>query len=143
MAYICMIPLTIAAAGCESVSLMNRDDPYRRDAGRRDNDIDRNREARQDRDWRGDRDLARDEVVGTVQRVDDDRNEIQIRNTDGQLVRVRYDRSTRVYLRDRDLRVNDLRNGDLVRVELNRNNGERYAEVIRMNDRSDLGSSRR
>jgi hypothetical protein len=44
--------------------------------------------------------------------------------------------------RDRDLRVDDLRNGDLVRVELSRGRGERYAELIRMNDRSDVGSSR-
>ena len=136
IAYVCLIPLTIAAAGCESVSLIDRGDPYaRRDRG--DRDVDRNREARRDRDGRGDRDLARDEVIGTVQRVDQDRQEIQLRNSDGQMMRIRYDRATRVYHRDRDLRVNDLRNGDLVRVELDSDNrGDRYAEVIRMNDRS-------
>ncbi len=132
MAYVCLIPLTIAAAGCENISLISRGDPLARDDARR--DVDRNREVRQDRD-------PRDEIVGTVQRVDQDRQEIQLRTSDGQLTRIRYDLSTRVSHRDRDLRVDDLRNGDLVRVELGRDRGERYAELIRMNDRSDAGSS--
>jgi hypothetical protein len=42
-----------------------------------------------------------------------------------------------VYHRDRDLRVDDLRYGDLVRIELGPDlRGERYAELIRLNDRS-------
>lgn len=133
MAYACLIPLTIAAAGCENFSLISRGDPLARDDSRR--DVDRNREAPRDRD-------QRDEIVGTVQRVDQDRQEIHLRTTDGQ-VTIRYDLSTRVSHRDRDLRVDDLRNGDLVRVELSRGRGERYAELIRMNDRSDVGSSSR
>jgi hypothetical protein len=77
-----------------------------------------------------------------VQRVDPDRQELQLRTTDGEITRVRYDLSTRVSQRGRDLRVEELRYGDLVNVELSRNRGERYAAVIRMNDRADLGSSR-
>jgi hypothetical protein len=140
MTYVCLLPLTLAAAGCETVSLINRDDPYARDR----RDIDRDREVRRDQDWqRADRDRARDEIVGTVQRVDRDRREIQLRTTDGQLTWIKYEPSTRVYHRDGDLRVDELRYGDLVRVEVSRDNrGERYAELIRMNDRGDLGSSR-
>jgi hypothetical protein len=138
MAYVGLLPLTLAAAGCESISLINRPDPYARDESRRDRDLDRNREARGDQD----RDRFRDEVAGTVQRVDPDRQELQLRTTDGDTMRVRYDLSTRVSHRGRDLRVEELRYGDLVRVELSRNRGERYAEVIRMNDRAELGSSR-
>jgi hypothetical protein len=138
VAYVCLLPLTLAAAGCESISLISRPDPYARDDYRRDRDLDRNKEARQDRDW----DRSRDEIAGTVQRVDPDRQEIQLRTTDGETTRIRYDLSTRVNHRGRDLRVEELRYGDLVRVELSRNRGERYAEVIRMNDRAELGSSR-
>jgi len=139
MASICLVPLTLAAVGCESISLINRGDPLARDGYRRDrDDLDRNREARRD----GDGDRFRDEIVGTVQRVDPDRQELQLRTTDGEIMRVRYDLSTRVSHRGRDLRVEELRYGDLVNVELSRNRGERYAASIRMNDRGDLGSSR-
>ena len=138
VAYVCLIPLTLALSGCESVSLINRGDPYARDKYRGDRDIDRNREVGRDRDW----DRSRDEIAGTVQRVDPDRQEIQLRTTDGETTRVRYDLSTRVSHRGRDLRVEELRYGDLVRVELSRNRGERYAELIRMSDRAELGSSR-
>jgi hypothetical protein len=138
VAYVCLIPLTLAAAGCESISLISRGDPLARDEQRRDRDLDRNREARRD----GDRDRFRDEIVGTVQRVDPDRQELQLRTTDGESTRVRYDLSTRVSHRGRDLRVEELRYGDLVNVELSRNRGERYAAAIRMNDRADVGSSR-
>jgi hypothetical protein len=75
--------------------------------------------------------------------VDQNRQEIQLRTTEGQFVRIRYDISTRVHQRDRDLRVDDLRYGDLVRIELGPDlQGERYAELIRLNDRPELGSSR-
>jgi hypothetical protein len=138
VAYVCLLPLTLAAAGCDNIALIKRDDPFARDE-RRGRDLDPNRDVGRDRDS----DRARDELVGTVERVDQDRQEIQLRTTDGQVTRVRYDLSTRVSNRDRDMRVDDLRYGDLVRIDLGRDRGERYAEVIRLNDRSDLGSSRR
>jgi hypothetical protein len=41
-----------------------------------------------------------------------------------------------VYDRDRELRVADLHNGDEVAIQLGRDAGyDRYADVIRMNDR--------
>jgi hypothetical protein len=123
-----LMSLSLAAAGCESVSLVRRDDPF---AGR---GVDRNRDVARDRDL----DIARDDIVGTVQRVDRDRREFQLRTSDGDLTWFRYDASTRVAGRDRDMRVEDMRYGDLVRVEYNDSRGARYAEVIRINDRSDL-----
>jgi hypothetical protein len=122
--------------GCESVSLIKRPDPYASDEYRN-RDIDRSREVRRDQDFA----RSRDEVVGTVQRVDTDRQELQLRTADGDTMRIRYDISTRVAYRDREMRINDLRTGDLVRVELTSDRGERYAQFIRMGDRSDLGSS--
>jgi hypothetical protein len=140
-AYVCLLPLTLTAAGCESISLISRPDPYARDERRdrdRERNLDRSGEVRRDQDW----DRSRNEIAGTVQRVDPDRQEIELRAADGGLTRVRYDISTRVSYRDRDMRVEELRYGDLVRVELSRDRGERYAERIRMGDRADVGSRR-
>ena len=68
IAYLCLLPLSLAFVGCESVSLIKRPDPYANDEYRN-RDIDRSREARRDQDFP----RARDGVVGTVQRVDPDR----------------------------------------------------------------------
>lgn len=130
-----VIPIVLAAWGCENVGLINRGDPT----------VDR-RSAR-DRDYRGDRiqdrSLPRDEVVGTVERIDDRRNEIHLRTTEGRIMVIQYDPNTNVYNRDRELQVRDLRRGDQIMVRLDRNSrGEQYAELIRMNDR-DWDSSRR
>jgi hypothetical protein len=130
-----VIPIVLAAWGCENVGLINRGDPT----------VDR-RSAR-DRDDRGDRirdrSLPRDEVVGTVERIDDRRNEIHLRTTEGRIMVVQYDAGTNVYNRDRELQIRDLRRGDQILVRLDRNSrGEQYAELIRMNDR-DSDSIRR
>ena len=70
-----------------------------------------------------------------MQRVDDSRREILVR-TRTEVVVVKYDPRTVVYERDRALRVSDLRNGDEVSIQLGRDAGyDRYADVIRMNDR--------
>jgi hypothetical protein len=127
------LPLLALAWGCESIALVPRPD------------IDRETDRagiEQPRDSR-DRDLARDEVVGTVQRVDETRNEIHLRTTEGQMTVIKYDLNTVVYSRDRKLRVDSLRYGDLVLVQMDRNSrGERYADIIRMNER-DQGATRR
>jgi hypothetical protein len=143
MAYVCLFPLALAASGCESISLIKRGDPLARDDSRRGGYRDRE-PGRDPGGWSsGEREPPRAEIVGTVQRVDSNRQEIQLRTTEGQLLRIRYDLSTRVQQRDRDLRVDELRYGDLVRVELGADlQGERYAQLIRLNDRPELGSSR-
>jgi hypothetical protein len=127
-----LMALTLVAAGCENISLVRREDPFARRDG------DRNRDLARDRDL----DRGRQDVVGTVQRVDRDRREFQLRNSDGDVEWFKYDASTRITGGDRDLRVEDLRYGDLVRVEFSTDRGGRYAEVIRVNDRSDLSLRR-
>jgi hypothetical protein len=121
-----LMALILAAAGCENISLIRREDPLARRDGDRNRDFDRGRQ----------------DVVGTVQRVDRDRREFQLRNSDGDVEWFKYDASTRMTGGDRDLRVEDLRYGDLVRVEFSTDGGGRYAEVIRVNDRSDLSLRR-
>lgn len=130
IAYALVLPLTIAALGCESVALVGREDIDRRDVSRR------------DRVFR-DRDLARDEIIGTVERVDRRDREIHLRTTEARSATVRYDSRTVVISRDRELAVEELRSGDLVLVQVRRDrSGDRYADVIRLNDRQELGSRR-
>jgi hypothetical protein len=124
-----LFPAVLAAWGCENVGLINRDAPDRA--------VDRR--SSRDRDYRGDgirdRNLARNEVVGTVERIDERRNEIHLRTTEGRMTVIQYDAGTNVYNRDRELRVRDLRRGDQILVRLDRNSrGEQYAELIRLND---------
>jgi hypothetical protein len=118
---------SVIVAGCESVALMPRADVDRRDydpsAIRRDQDS-------------SDRDFRTDEVVGTVQRVDEAARDIQLRTSEGRTVVFKYDPRTVVINRDREIRVEDLRYGDVILVRVARNSrGEQYAEYIRMNDR--------
>jgi hypothetical protein len=125
--YALIVFSVIFAAGCESVALMPRADVDRRDydpSG-----------IRSDQDSR-DRDLRTDEVVGTVQRVDEAARDIHLRTSEGRLVVFKYDPRTVVVHRDREFRVEDLRYGDLILVRAARNSrGEQFAEHIRMNDR--------
>jgi hypothetical protein len=108
-------------------------------------DVDRDGSARSDvergRYDRGDardRNIPRDEIVGTIQRVDERDRKIELRTSDGRLTTVRYDSGTRVYNRDRELQVESLRRGDIILVQLDRDaRGDQYAYVIRMNDRQE------
>ncbi|MDX1488605.1 MAG: hypothetical protein R3268_10425 [Acidiferrobacterales bacterium] len=123
IAYVLVLPLTIAALGCESVALIGREDIDRRDVGRRDRDL-------------RDRDLARDEIIGTIERVDRRDRELHLRTTDARTMTIQYSPRTVVISRDRELAVDELRRGDLVLVEVRRDrDGDRYADIIRLNDR--------
>ena len=128
MSKVCALMLPVITAwGCESIALMPRPDIDPRDVDRA--GIERGSEAR-------DRAASRDEIVGTVQRVDGNRREIHLRTTEGRMAVVKYEPATLVYSRDREVRVDSLRAGDLVLVQLNRNaRGEQYADVIRVDDR--------
>jgi hypothetical protein len=144
-AYFLVLALIVALSGCESVALMPRPDVDRRDGNqpdlsRRDvdrSDIGRSPEARgeiRDRDITG----PRDEVVGTVERIDTARREIHLRTTEARMVTIKYDADLPVRSRERDFRVDSLRRGDLILVQVSRNSrGERYADLIRLNDRQD------
>jgi hypothetical protein len=113
----------LGMAGCESIALMPRPDI--------DDRSDTVTRGRYDRD----RSLA-NELVGTVERVDPSAREIHLRTTEGRMTALKYDPRTIVSHRGRDLRVEDLRRGDFVLVEVSRDGrGDDHAELIRMNDR--------
>jgi hypothetical protein len=123
-------------AACERIALMPRPEidregrPIERDS----------RGERIDRD-RTDRTAARDEIVGTVERVDRNNNEIQLRTSDAKVVVIKYDSATVVYNRDQDVGIEALRSRDQVLVKVSRNSrGEQYADTIRLNDARTLGS---
>ena len=149
LVYLLLFPVLIAISGCESIALMPRPDIDRRDGDRA--DLDRRDNAQsgigrsgdslgdtQDRD----RTLARDQndVVGTVERVDTVNKEIHVRTTEARTVVIRYEQGLMVQSRDRDIPVASLQRGDLILVQVSRTpRGERYADLIRMNDRQDIG----
>lgn len=123
----------LTSAGCESIALLPRpaiDD--RADASRRDLDrreLDRRPESRPE--------IARprvaDELTGTVQKVDQNRREIQLRTTEGRMTVIKYDPATVVYNREREMPVDDLRYGDLILIKVIKNDrGEQYADLIRL-----------
>jgi hypothetical protein len=139
-------PLILAASGCESIALMPRphidDVPGSRAERERGIPPDSRRDIpRDERDIR--RDSAREEVVGTVERVDAAKNEIQLRTTEARVVTIRYDPSTLVYSRDREVGIEAIRPRDLILARVSRGAaGEQFADVIRLNDRGDVGSRR-
>jgi hypothetical protein len=115
--------------GCESVALLPRENIADRGSGDRRDEISRDRD-------RSDRDSRRDEILGTVQNVDERNREIRVRTDDGRNSVVRYDGSTRVSDGSRDLRPDSLRSGDEISVRLGRSaTGEQYADAIRVIDK--------
>lgn len=125
----------VSSAGCESIALLPRpsiDD--RADISRRDLDLDR-RELDRRPEGRAEipRPRATDEVTGTVQKVDQNRREIQLRTTEGRMTVIKYDPATVVYNREREMPVDELRYGDLILIKVVKNNqGEQYADLIRL-----------
>jgi exosome complex RNA-binding protein Csl4 len=123
----------VVSAGCESIALRprpaidDRADVSRRDLDRR--DLERRPEDRAEIP----RSRAVDEVTGTVQKVDQNRREIQLRTTEGRMTVIKYDPATVVYNRDREMPVDELRYGDLILIKVVKNNrGEQYADLIRL-----------
>jgi hypothetical protein len=123
----------LTSLGCESIALLPRpaiDD--RSDVSRRDSDrggAERLPESRAELP----RQRATDEVTGTVQKVDQNRQEIQLRTTEGRMIVIKYDPATVVYNREREMPVDSLRYGDLILVKVVKNTrGEQYADLIRL-----------
>jgi hypothetical protein len=81
------------------------------------------------------RDTAKNEIVGTVERVDKTKNEIQLRTTEAKVIVIKYDPATRVYSREREVGIEALRPRDLILVRVAKTSqGEQYADLIRLND---------
>ena len=130
--------LLFTSAGCESIALLprpsidDRVDNNRRDSDRRELDrreLDRRPEGRAEIP----RPRDADEVTGTVQKLDQNRREIQLRTTEGRMTVIKYDPATVVYNREREMPVDELRYGDLILVKIVKNNrGEQYADLIRL-----------
>ena len=81
-------------------------------------------------------DLWRGEMSATVDRVDDGRQEIYLRTSDGRIVVMRYDPRTQVVSGDSDLPPSSL-----VRVQSTRRGDAEYADVIRI-ERMQTGATR-
>ena len=133
MMAVLLLGFLLTSTGCESIALLPRpaiDD--RADVSRRDLDrggTERRPESRAELP----RQAATDEVTGTVQKVDQNRQEIQLRTTEGRMIVIKYDPATVVYNREREMPVDSLRYGDLILVKVVKNTqGEQYADLIRL-----------
>lgn len=110
------------AVGCASISVRPQPDVDRRE-------IERTPDAR---------DSAKTEIIGTVERVDKTKNEIQLRTTEAKVIVIKYDPATLVYSRERQVGIEALRLRDLILVRVAKTSqGEQYADLIRLNDRKE------
>jgi len=84
------------------------------------------------------RDSAKTEIIGTVERVDKTKNEIQLRTTEAKIIVIKYDPATLVYSRERQVDIEALRLRDLILVRVGKTpQGDQYADLIRLNDRKE------
>jgi hypothetical protein len=123
-AYYCVgVLLSIfTASGCESIAVRPQPDVDRKE-------IERTPDTR---------DSAKTEIIGTVERVDRTSNEIQLRTTEAKVIVIKYDPSTVVYSREREVGIEALRPRDLILVRVSKTpRGDQYADLIRLNDRKE------
>jgi hypothetical protein len=123
-AYYCVgVLLSIfTASGCESIAVRPQPDVDRKE-------IERTPDTR---------DSAKTEIIGTVERVDKIKNEIQLRTTEAKVIVIKYDPSTVVYSREREVGIEALRPRDLILVRVSKTpRGDQYADLIRLNDRKE------
>jgi hypothetical protein len=138
-----LFSVAVGAAGCENIALMRRPDVD--DMSGRRSDREAARDSRTADAYRTDanrnRDARGDEIVGTIERIDEANREIRLRTTEGRTIVVKYDPATIIYNRDREVGIDSLRNRDQVLVRFSTNSrGEQYADIIRLNDAGTLGS---
>ena len=119
------LPISIfTAVGCASIAVPTQPDVDRRELERtpaeRTPDV---------------RDSAKTEIIGTVERVDKTKNEIQLRTTEAKVIVIKYDPATLVYSRERQVGIEALRLRELILVRVAKTpQGEQYADLIRLND---------
>jgi hypothetical protein len=87
--------------------------------------------------------IAKEEIIGTVERVDRTTNEIQLRTTEAKVIVIKYNPATRVYSREREVGMEALRPRDLILARVSKaSRGDLLADLIRLNDREETGSKR-
>ena len=117
-----------AAVGCASIAV-----PPQPEVGRR--KIEKTPPVERTPDVR---DSAKTEIIGTVERVDKTKNEIQLRTTEAKIIVIKYDPATLVYSRERQVDIEALRLRDLILVRVGKTpQGDQYADLIRLNDRKE------
>ena len=89
------------------------------------------------------REAVKEEIIGTVERVNRTNNEIRLRTTEAKVIVIKYDPATRVYSREREVGIDALRPRDLILIRASKTSrGEQYADLIRLNDRDESASKR-
>ena len=124
------ITLTVAliACGCQSLALRPRPDLDKGGI---------------EREVKVEREPVKGEIIGTVERVDPTSNEIRLRSTEAKVIVIKYEPTTRVYIRDREVGIDALRPRDLILIRASKTpRGEQYADLIRVNDRDEPASKR-
>ena len=120
--YVVLLVAIFMASGCETIALRPQPDVDRRGIERTPDD----------------RGSAKDEIIGTVERVDRTSNEIRLRTTEAKVIVIKYDPATRVYSREREVGIEALRPRDLILVRVAKTpRGEQFADLIRLNDRKE------
>jgi hypothetical protein len=133
-----LVSATLGLSACENIALIRRPDVDDESGRRSDREL-----ARDSRvpDADRNRDSRRNEIVGTIERIDESNREIRLRTTEGRMMVVKYDPATMVYNRDREVGIEALRNRDQVLVRLSTNSrGDEYADTIRLNDAGTFGA---
>ena len=116
------------AVGCGSIAVPPQPDVDRRE-------IERTPPVERTPDGR---DSAKVEIIGTVERVDKIKNEIQLRTTEAKVIVIKYDPATLVYSREQQVGIEALRPRDLILVRVAKTSqGEQHADLIRLNDRKE------
>jgi hypothetical protein len=135
------LTFALIASGCQSVALRPRPDMERGPGvERREPDVERRETEPGAVIERG---AVKEEIVGTVERVDRTKNEMRLRTTEAKVIVIKYDLMTRVYSREREVGIDTLRPRDLILVRVSKTSrGEQHAELIRLNDRDEPASRR-
>jgi hypothetical protein len=120
--YVVLLVAIFMASSCETIAPRPQPDVDRRGIERTPDD----------------RGSAKDEIIGTVERVDRSSNEIRLRTTEAKVIVIKYDPATRVYSREREVGIEALRPRDLILVRVAKTSrGEQLADLIRLNDRKE------
>jgi hypothetical protein len=132
-----LVFFALGSSACESVALLPRPDVDDMSGRRSDRGT-----APDNRSTESYRSNARgDEIIGTIERVDESNKEIRLRTTEGRVMVIKYDPATVIYNRDREVGIDTLRSRDQVLVRVTTNaRGDQYADVIRLNDAGTVGS---